>query len=317
MLKLFSKPLVSIIVPVYKTEDYLEECLDSILAQKYKNIEILCVNDASPDNSQEILEKFATKDARIRVLTHPKNKGLGAARNTGLKNANGEFIAGVDSDDWIEPTMISRLVRRQKMTNADIVVCGYTMLYEDLSPPQPVEPRLVKKNVNIKKHSIFSLVNPPFWNKLWRRSLFVDNGIEFPDRIYFEDNATTPKLVAHSKVIKRCRAYLYNYRIREASIMNSHSDRHINDYIAVVQILQEFLLANNLWAYQSKHFYKATGGSLLYIKSCIDKSKLNKSNKSSLLKHADLVRKALSEAEKSNRTLKADDFKRLMKPLKS
>ena len=111
-----SDPKISIIIPVYNVEKYLRECLDSCVNQTLENIEIICVDDASPDNSIKILEEYQAKDSRIRIFRHEENKNLGAARNTGLANATGEYVWFVDSDDYIELNMVEELLKCRKNT---------------------------------------------------------------------------------------------------------------------------------------------------------------------------------------------------------
>lgn len=117
--------LVSVIVPVYNVEEYLPECLDSILASTYKNLEIIVVDDGSPDNCPRICDEYAQKDPRIKVI-HQENQGLVGARNTGLKHAHGKYIGFVDSDDAVSPVMYEQLVRAIEETEADLAACEYT-----------------------------------------------------------------------------------------------------------------------------------------------------------------------------------------------
>lgn len=126
--------MISIIVPVYNSEKYIDRCLDSILNQTYKDLEIVLVNDGSNDQSLKILENYALRDTRIKVVNQ-ENKGVAAARNTGLDNATGDYILYVDSDDWIENNMVERMV--ELSANADIVFCGND---------NAVSPESVKKN---------------------------------------------------------------------------------------------------------------------------------------------------------------------------
>ena len=177
--------MISIIVPVYNSEKYIDRCLDSILNQTYKDLEIVLVNDGSNDQSLKILENYALRDTRIKVVNQ-ENKGVAAARNTGLDNATGDYILYVDSDDWIENNMVERMV--ELSTNADIVFCGND---------NAVSPESVKKITGITKeiwnkdkliyeflrHKIMSGM---LWNKLIKRSL--TDGCRFnPKTGYGED----------------------------------------------------------------------------------------------------------------------------------
>ena len=120
-----NNPLISVIIPVYNVEAYLEQCLDSVINNTYKNLEIICVNDGSPDNSQSILERYAAQDDRIKVIVQ-QNMGLSAARNSGLRVAMGQYVAFVDSDDVVSPVLYEKLVWALEKYDADIVATGYT-----------------------------------------------------------------------------------------------------------------------------------------------------------------------------------------------
>ncbi len=122
--------MISVFVPVYRVENYLEKCLDSITGQTYTDLEILLIDDGSPDRCGEICDRYADVDHRIQVF-HTENHGLSSARNLGLEHAKGEYIGFVDSDDWIEPDMFARLLAAIEDNNADIAVCGRVMEYPD------------------------------------------------------------------------------------------------------------------------------------------------------------------------------------------
>ena len=119
-----AQPLITVIVPVYNVEKYLRRCLDSIIRQTYQNLEILCIDDGSIDNSGEICEQYAARDARIKVI-HQENQGLSTARNRGLDTATGEYIAFVDSDDYIAADVLEQLYQSAVSSDATCVICGY------------------------------------------------------------------------------------------------------------------------------------------------------------------------------------------------
>ena len=180
-------PLISVIVPVYKTEKYLRQCLNSICGQTYRNLEIICVDDESPDRCGEILEEYARRDPRIKVI-HRKNGGLSAARNSGLAAATGEWVAGVDSDDWLEADIYEKAV--DKLTDGvDILVFGTRLVYETGEEDEgferyfclPEEGMLGLEDVRRTR------INACFWNKLWRRSFIEENGVAFPEGLIHED----------------------------------------------------------------------------------------------------------------------------------
>ena len=119
-----SGPLVSIVVPVYNVECYVEECLQSVCSQTYENLEIICIDDVGSDKSMDIVRLYATKDSRINIVEHEKNKGLAEARNTGLRNLSGDYVFFLDSDDFLSVDAIERLVRCASMCDTDIVIGG-------------------------------------------------------------------------------------------------------------------------------------------------------------------------------------------------
>ena len=116
--------LVSIIVPVYKAEKYIHQCIDSLLAQTYRNIEVILVDDGSPDNCGKICDEYAAKDCRVKVI-HQQNGGVSVARQTGIDHATGEYSIHADPDDWVEPNMIEELVTKAVADNADMVICDF------------------------------------------------------------------------------------------------------------------------------------------------------------------------------------------------
>ena len=187
---------ISVIVPVYNVEKYISQCLDSIINQTYSNIEIICVNDGTRDGSRKILEEYRKKDSRIKIIDK-KNGGLSSARNAGLEVAQGEYISFIDSDDWIEETMIEKLYRNITSLDTDIAICGvhqydekkkeiddsnkyYTLEYFDKS--------FDNRSFTYEETKPFIMdVCVMAWNKLYRRSLIDQEQARFPDGLIFED----------------------------------------------------------------------------------------------------------------------------------
>lgn len=191
---------VSVVVPVYNVEKYIERCLDSLVRQKFGyEYEIIIVNDGTKDNSMMIADRFASKYDFIRIITQ-QNAGLSAARNTGLANARGEYIAFVDSDDFVSPFYISEMYTLAVKNNADIVQCRYCNYFE--KSDRSINVLLSHRNGVIGGKKAFEKlisdvsVRNYAWNKLYRRSLFTDNNISYPVGKCFEDVITTPRLFA-------------------------------------------------------------------------------------------------------------------------
>lgn len=217
--------LISVIIPVYNVEKYLPACVESVLAQTYRNLQIILVNDGSTDSSGEILEEYARKDERITVI-HQENGGLSAARNTGLRAASGAYVTFLDSDDYVTSRMVEKLVRAVQTCGADIGICDYQRVGDDPVPEEEMQdPEMVvysnaeclKHMYRPKQHGMEFVA----WAKLYNRELFFRNQIEFPVGKLHEDTFTTYQLVYHANKAVFISDVLYCYRVRSGSIMTS------------------------------------------------------------------------------------------------
>lgn len=216
--------MISVIVPVYNVEPYLRKCLDSIINQTYRDLEILIIDDGSTDNSGRICDEYRSDD-RVRVF-HTENHGLSAARNLGLDNANGEWIGFVDSDDWIEPDMYEGLIKRAEESRADVVECGSLFEYPTKTTKHSAVQSLIPETESVSsllKGKVSTLV----WNKIYNRKLF--DLTRFPDGRSFEDIATTHKIIKNAKVVG-APDYLYHWLQRESGISQSHDLKNLIDY---------------------------------------------------------------------------------------
>ena len=248
---------ISVVVPVFNMERYLRKCIESICRQTFGDIEIICVDDCSTDNSWALLQELEKNDSRIKIHKHSENLGLGGARNTAIKLAKGEYLASVDSDDYIAETMLEKLYSAAKKNDSCIVVCGFHRVAEDGSMLKSQKFK-VKELVN-KDNSldIFSTCNPAFWNKLWKRSLFTDNNIFFPNFVYYQDLATTPRILTKAKKISFIDDCLYYYLIRNGSATYSNTPKHVVDYYTVFSLLRDFLRSESLENRYIEGFYTA------------------------------------------------------------
>jgi len=248
--------LVSIIVPVYNIEDYIEECLNSIIDQSYENIEIILVDDGSVDKSSDICDRYSSKDKRIKVI-HKKNGGLSDARNRGIKESSGEYLSFVDGDDYLDKDFIKMLLELLLKNNADISVCEY-FKYDGINIKKKTKNTGSNTFNNIEAiKDIFapsSICEVMTWNKLYKKKLFIDNDISFPEGKIHEDNFTTYKLFYYSQKITYSNKPLYYYRQRLNSIMSSQDIRL--DAIEASLETEKFIkqenipLLNELEAYQ-------------------------------------------------------------------
>lgn len=215
--------------------------------QSLEEIEILCIDDASPDNSARIVQRLARRDGRIRLIQHQRNLGVGSARNTGIRAARAPYVGGIDSDDFILPEMMQKLWEASENGKADVVACGFTRVHEDGSAAAAsYQPQPGWFDNQAQQLDIFEFLNPSFCNKIWRRSLFEKDGIYFPEQTYFEDLATTPQLINKANLIRVIDGSYYKYFVRTGSTTHSHSSRHIIDHFKIFDILDDFLAKEGL-----------------------------------------------------------------------
>lgn len=229
-------PIISIIVPVYNIEKYIENCIKSIIDQTYKNLEIILINDGSTDNSSNICDIWKKKDKRIQVI-HQENQGLSAARNAGIKKANGEYILFVDGDDIIADTMIQFLVETIQKSGSDCAFCQYEMIQETENKVK--ESTFESKSIKVVRtqESLVRLLNhidvSVVWNGLYKADLIKD--LKFMVGKKNEDTAWRYLAVDRCKTIAYIPNKLYGYRMRSGSLMHQKfSLKDFDDLEAVV-----------------------------------------------------------------------------------
>lgn len=218
------KKQITIIVPVFQVEEYLDQCISSIVRQNYDNLEIILVDDGATDNSTIICDKYQAVDTRIKVI-HKTNGGLSHARNAGLKLATGDFIGFVDSDDWIEPNMVEVLVSALQETGADIAVCNHHIESSD-SMSQQISTGTLKRNLYSSKEALKMILNLEgfigniVWNKLYRKNILQD--INFPEGKIFEDTLWTAQVIGKSRTLTCIDYPLYHYLYRADSLSHNN-----------------------------------------------------------------------------------------------
>lgn len=216
-------PLISIIVPCYNVEQYIDECLYSLTNQTINNIEIICVEDCSTDSTLDKLTEWKDKDNRIRIITHEANKGLGTARNTGIKAANAEYVAFVDSDDYVSINKYECLYNLSDNGNADLVASAKYIRHGEKDIIITQIPRQVTGIEDIRRHVLthgFSI-----WNSIIKKSIIIQNDLFFPDRLIYEDAPVSTCLFLCAKTF----AVIYDdplhyYRINPFSITQQKSN---------------------------------------------------------------------------------------------
>lgn len=233
-----NKCKLSIIVPVYGVEKYIDKCLNSLVKQSLKEIEVIVVNDGTKDNSQKIIDKYVKKYPDKIKSYIKENGGQGSARNYGLKKASGEYIGYVDSDDFVEKDMYKKLYNKAKENNYDIVVCGNYNVSEDY---QNKNIDAFINNYNTDLENIF-FGKMAVWNKIYKRDILIKNKLEFKEKVWYEDLAFTLKAIMNSNTFAFIDEPLYDYLIREGSTMNnSNVQRNLeildafNDILSYIQ----------------------------------------------------------------------------------
>ena len=222
----YEKPLISVIVPIYNVEEYVEKCVMSIIAQSYRNLEIVLVDDGSTDNSGDICDAFAKDDSRVKVL-HKANGGLSDARNYGIDEANGELLGFVDGDDRIHPRMYEVMQETMRANGADIVTCSFEQENEPSFLGQNVDDYHVK---NMTGSEALCDIETPLvvaWNKLYKRRLF--EGLRYPIGRLHEDEFIIHRVFRRCKTVSVIDKPLYYYTIRKGSIVATMSEKRIND----------------------------------------------------------------------------------------
>jgi len=236
---------VSIIVPVYNVEKYLKRCLDSLVNQTLNEIEILVVNDGSPDNSQKIIDKYTKKYPDLVKSFKKENGGQGSARNYAIKKAKGQYIMYVDSDDFVENNMAKVLYNEAIKTKSDIVICGNNIFSEEYKFIKKESAYYTNNKKDIKEN--FLIGNMAVWNKLFKKSLITDNNIEFRSKVWYEDLDFNVKCFLKAKKITIVDKPLYNYLIREGSTMNNNNSKRNLEILLALNEIIKFSKENNIY----------------------------------------------------------------------
>ncbi len=241
-------PLVSILVPLYNVESYIEKCATSLFEQSYANCQYIFVNDATPDRSVETLQStLANYPHRLDqtiIVTHPTNQGVATARNTALDTATGDYIIFVDSDDWVEHTLVEKLVDIATENRADITNAYCASVYRDGSFKSVKTPWLPTSTQHLKAVIAQShIVQNHVRGMLIRRSLFEDYSLRFTPKVDFgEDYSLLPQLIYYANHLDSLTEYLYLYRVEnDSSYMNNITPKHARSYLKANRIVFNFV----------------------------------------------------------------------------
>jgi len=246
-------PKFSLIIPVYNVESYLAECLDSCINQTFKDIEIICINDCSPDKSDLILSKYAKKDSRVKIINHEKNKGLGGARNTGISAAAGKYTWFIDSDDYIILNACEILNDIITQFNADIIRFNRIDYEYDINTKKktilPTQHNSWETNKLFTKSDFTKLKRPEVSACVYITLTDLLKTVKFREGIIYEDNDFTPILFSKSNTIYNSNYSLYCVRQRAGSISrdnNSYIEKRINHILPAINALYEYNVSEKL-----------------------------------------------------------------------
>lgn len=240
--------LVSVIVPIYNVEKYLDKCVQSIRTQTYKDLEIILVDDGSPDSCGEMCDTYEKQDARIKVI-HKKNGGLSDARNAGALIATGKYLLFVDSDDYIEQDLIQKTVESAEEYQSDMVLFDY----KRLEPDGTIEICSISglpenQSFSLEDYSNAMIESVSAWNKLFLRKFFMKSNVRFPVGYHYEDLGSSPKYLLAAKKISYIRQPFYNYLIREGSIISStKEEKNYHDRCEMMETVKVYFQQNNAY----------------------------------------------------------------------
>lgn len=248
---------VSVIVPIYKVENYIERCARSLFEQTLDEIEYIFVDDCSPDKSIQVLknivEEYPHRLPNVRILKHVENMGLTAARNTGLGAATGEYVAHCDSDDWVEVDMYEKLYSYAVNEGAEIAICDFYMEFGDQSKPYHTIDNSNSKSENLRRFIITGW--PVIWNILAKRSLYYENNLKSPEHItYCEDFYLAVRLIYYAKKIAKINECLHHYnRVNTTSLLNDLSVKSIaEEYACNVETYNFFQQHNDYGTFEQE-----------------------------------------------------------------
>ncbi|BCN29015.1 glycosyltransferase [Anaeromicropila herbilytica] len=246
---------VSIIVPVYNTEKYLQRCLDSLVNQTLEELEIILIDDGSIDTSNQIMREYEKEyPNRVKVYTK-ENGGQATARNMGVLKSSGKYIGFVDSDDYVDTSMFESMYQMAEEEKCDMVECHYHYLCEE---GKAIKEYKARGNVRQFKNQKDMFINPQVspWNKLYRREVLMHSGVDFPDGYIYEDTAFYIKTIPFIKKEKYIDEQFVYYYLRGNSTMNVNKSRRVGDIIPVMENILDFYINNQLYdVYQEELEY--------------------------------------------------------------
>lgn len=240
------QPAVSVVVPVYKTEKYLKKCLDSLLNQSLANIEIVAVDDGSPDNCPKMLDEYKEKYPEKMVVLHKENGGQATARNLAFQCCSGKYIGFLDSDDFVTPDMFKKMYEKACETNADYVACGYKDITYEGDDAVILQEYVASKVAHCTKDLFVGALASPFLH-LYKRELIVDNHIQFPEGVVYEDTAFYLNLIPYIRNIATIEEALAVRVRRRNSTMTTFTKSKVDNIFQVLKSSLDFYKANGFY----------------------------------------------------------------------
>lgn len=235
--------MISIIIPVYNVEHFLHQCVNSVLAQSYDNIEVLLINDGSTDNSGQICDQIARQNKKVKVF-HKENGGVSSARNLGLREAKGDFIGFVDSDDWIEPNMYEEMLSNLLNTNSQMCICSKYIRGNNILNNSNIASRSIRREEGIKAILDYNFPSS-IWTSLYKKGILVN--IFLNEKIHhLEDFEFQLRVLNKTERIAICTTPYYHYRNREGSANNSGFNSKVLSCLEIVPVVERILRNDNM-----------------------------------------------------------------------
>ena len=272
-------PIISVIIPVYNVERFLEQCLNSILNQTFTNIEIICIDDGSTDRSISILNNYQKKDKRLLIISQ-NNKGVSEARNIGIENARGKYIIFIDSDDFIDHEMLNTLFNKAESTQSDITMCNFKLFFEDTKTYGYYRDEIFYYHLKFKTFTlqsqpqIINCIAP--WDRLIRRDFINKYNIKFVSGMIYEDVIFHIECMIHASKISLIPDHLYFYRKNAGGSITDNEKKNKKareDFITIRQmamnILQNYGATSEIWYFYLIHFMEQA---TMHLKNCKNKS---------------------------------------------
>ncbi|WP_406532122.1 glycosyltransferase family 2 protein [Methanobrevibacter sp.] len=264
---------ISIIIPIYNCDKYLDTCIRSVLMQSFSNFEVICVDDNSTDNSLFIINRYSKEDKRIKLLTNDKNRGSGYSRNRALDIAEGKYIFFLDSDDWIEKETLEFLYKQCEKDDLDVIMFKNIVYYEektdfgyenyyDMNFMNKYEGKIFN-HWDLKPGDVFRMPVGPC-NKLYKKSFLDKNNIRFPnENLIQQDNPFFFKVITSAERLSLSTKYLYNRRRRSNSVMSSLGDERLFSRIYIAELLVKYFLNDvNLYNHYKKYLFSRVSNHL-------------------------------------------------------